>query len=130
MALILALSFAIASYAEDDVQGGASNPVAAPPATAEQEAQPPAAVRGLPLNKVVTPYGDFCPRCRRYGVGKRPVTLTEATDAMHSYFYEKGHSIGNIRKMGRFLLVDIYTGEEIVDTVIFDRVTGRIRSIY
>lgn len=81
-------------------------------------------------HRVVTPYGDFCPRCSRYGVGTRPVVHAEAVAAMHAYFHAKGLSIQNVRKMGRFMMVDVYQKGTLVDTVIFDRRTGRLRSIY
>ncbi len=78
----------------------------------------------------VTPYGDFCPRCNLYGVGKKPVTHQAAMDALSDYFKHKGLTVKIIQGMGRFLKVDIYRDEILVDRVLFDRRTGRIRSIF
>ncbi len=80
--------------------------------------------------KGVTPYGDFCPRCNLYGVGKKPVTHQAAKDALSAYFSNKGLTISNIQGMGRFLKVDIYRDGKFVDRILFDRRTGRIRSIF
>ena len=77
----------------------------------------------------VTPYGDFCPRCNLYGVGKKPVSHQVAEDALIDYFMHKGLTVHNIHGMGRFLKVDIYRDGRLVDRILFDRKTGRIRSI-
>lgn len=78
----------------------------------------------------VTPYGDFCPRCTVYGVGYKPVGHAKAVAAMRAYFGKRGYTIGNVRGIGRFMKVDIYHHGVLVDIIIFDRKTGRIRSIY
>lgn len=78
----------------------------------------------------VTPYGDFCPRCTLYGVGREPVGHGKAVAAMRAYFANKGCTIGNIQGGGRFLKVDVYRNGVLIDRIIFDRRTGRIRSIY
>ena len=77
----------------------------------------------------VTPYGDFCPRCNLYGVGKKPVTHQAAMDALSDYFKHKGLTVKIVQGMGRFLKVDIYRDGRLVDRILFDRRTGRIRSI-
>ncbi len=77
----------------------------------------------------VTPYGDFCPRCNLYGVGNKPVSHQVARDALSAYFGQKGLTVRNIQGMGRFLKVDIYRDQRLVDRILFDRRTGRIRSI-
>jgi hypothetical protein len=79
---------------------------------------------------VVTPYGDFCSRCSLYGTGRRPVKMHEAVDAAGEYFRSKGLTVGDTRGHGRFIIMDIYRDDEMVDRVVFDRRTGRIRSIY
>lgn len=80
--------------------------------------------------KAVTPYGDFCSRCSKYGMGKKPVTPKEAVAAMQDYFKRKDLTVKNIHGRGRFLRAEIYKGDKLVDKVVFDRRTGRIRSIY
>jgi len=128
-------AFAGPAYSGGGAQGRAaatnSSSADTTPAAAEQETRPAILEQDLPPNHpVVTPYGDFCPRCSRYGVGTRPVVHAEAVAAMHAYFHAKGLSIGNVRNMGRFMIADVYQDGKLVDTVIFDRRTGRLRSIF
>ncbi len=86
--------------------------------------------RGHMRRKAVTPYGDFCSRCSKYGMGKKPVTPKEALEAIQDYFKRKGLVVKNIKGRGRFLRAEIYKKDKLVDKVVFDRRTGRIRSIY
>jgi hypothetical protein len=80
----------------------------------------------------VTPYGDFCPNCSVYGVRYKheAVRHDKAVDAIRAYFAKRGFQIGNVRGVGRFIKVDIYRDRKLVDRIVFDRRTGRIRSIY
>lgn len=78
----------------------------------------------------VTPYGDFCPRCNLYGVGKQPVSYKVALDALGDYFKNKGFTIRIIQGGGRFLKADVFKDGKFVDRILFDRRTGRIRSIF
>jgi len=78
----------------------------------------------------VTPYGDFCTRCSKYGTGSKPVGIDEAVAAINHYFKTKGLEVKNVRGKGRFLKAEIYRKDLLVDRVLFDRRTGRIRSIY
>lgn len=90
------------------------------------EAQPPTRHRG----KVITPYGDFCSKCSKYGRGGRQVKMRKAMDAVGAYFEQKGLTVKHIRGRKRFLVIDVYKEDIIVDTILFDRRTGRLRSIY
>ena len=80
----------------------------------------------------VTPYGDFCPNCSVYGVRYKheAVRHDKAVEAISAYFAKRGFQIGNVKGIGRFIKVDIFKDEKLVDRIIFDRKTGRIRSIY
>lgn len=80
----------------------------------------------------VTPYGDFCPSCSVYGVRykHKEIGHDKAVEAIRVYFAKRGFTIGNVRGIGRFIRVDVYRKDELVDRVVFDRKTGRIRSIY
>lgn len=78
----------------------------------------------------ITPYGDFCENCSKYGIGSRMVTPKEASEALESYFESRGLGIKNVIHRGRFMRADVTKGEEMVDRVILDRMTGRVRSIY
>lgn len=78
----------------------------------------------------VTPYGDFCTHCSKYGIGRQPVSLKDSLAAMDNYFKAKGLTVKNVKGRGRFLKAEIYRDEMVVDRVLFDRRTGRLRSIY
>jgi len=80
--------------------------------------------------RAVTPYGDFCTRCSKYGIGSKQVNMQEAIAAMKHYFKTKGLNVKDVKGRGRFLKAEIYKGDLLVDRVLFDRRTGRIRSIY
>ena len=82
------------------------------------------------MERGITPYGDYCPQCSNYGASRGTVTHAKAIASMGSYFHKKGLTIGNASYMGRFIKVDVYRSGSIVDRIIFDRRTGRIRSIY
>ena len=78
----------------------------------------------------VTPYGDFCPRCNSYGARTKQVTHEGALKAIKDYFHAMGLEVRNLRGRGRFLKADIYKDGRLVDRIVFDRKTGRIRSIF
>jgi hypothetical protein len=80
--------------------------------------------------KPVTPYGDYCPRFSNYGISKSIHTFKQAEEALHDYYRAKGLDVEIIKPFGRFIRAHIKSEEGIVDTIIFDRRTGRIRSIY
>jgi hypothetical protein len=82
--------------------------------------------RGRP----VTPYGDFCPRCSRYGKCRFILNNQEASKALNDYYRKKGLSVKIKQRKGRFIKAVILDNGRIVDTIIFDRHSGRIRSIY
>lgn len=83
--------------------------------------------RGRPM---VTPYGDFCPKCTQYGVCKTAMSHEDAKSAMLDYYQKKGYIVEIINKRGRFIKAKIKDKRKVVDIIIFDRRTGRIRSIY
>ena len=78
----------------------------------------------------VTPYGDFCPRCSHYGTCKNTMSHDDAKKAMLDYYYKKGLLVEIESKRGRFIRAKIKDKDEVVDVIIFDRRTCRIRSIY
>jgi hypothetical protein len=81
-------------------------------------------------DKPVTPYGDFCPLCSEYGNCKTPMGHEDAKKAMIEYYNKKGMSVEIEKKRGRFIRAKIMHEDDVVDVIIFDRRTGRIRSIY
>jgi|Deesub1362A_J573_1020465.scaffolds.fasta_scaffold00045_113 hypothetical protein len=82
------------------------------------------------IERGITPYGDYCPKCSTYGICRKQLSRREAVTAIRAYFKNKGLTIGNIRGRGRFIKVDIFRHGKLVDRIIFDRRTGRLRSIY
>lgn len=82
------------------------------------------------FEKGITPYGDFCPACTRYGICKEDLSHKEAVSAIRSYFMNKHLMIRDVKERGRFIIVDVYRGRTLVDRVLFDRRTGRLRSVY
>lgn len=79
----------------------------------------------------VTPYGDYSRGCTFYGTCKDIMSTKAALNALNGYYYKKGYRVGAAVQKGRFIEADIYNKNNIqVDKVIFDRKTGRLRSIY
>ncbi len=78
----------------------------------------------------VTPYGDFCRKCTKYGTCKALMSHDEAKQAMIDYYHEKGFGVEVVSKKGRFIKAKIKDHKKVVDVISFDRKTGRVRSIY
>jgi hypothetical protein len=78
----------------------------------------------------VTPYGDYCKECTTYGKCKTPLTPKQAIDAIEQYYGDKGYVVKNKQHKGRFVEAEIHDETKLVDKVLFDRHTGRFRSIY
>jgi hypothetical protein len=78
----------------------------------------------------VTPYGDHCRDCTIYGTGREPISLPQAVYALKKYYEVRGYEVGILRYKGRFIEAEIYRERKQVDRVVFDRLTGRVRSIY
>ncbi|MEW6108164.1 MAG: hypothetical protein AB1632_03195 [Nitrospirota bacterium] len=78
----------------------------------------------------ITPYGDYCRECTSYGTCKDVMPPKAAVHALTKYYQEKGYSVGNIHHKGRFIEADIFKDDRQVDKVLFDRKTGRLRSVY
>jgi hypothetical protein len=76
------------------------------------------------------PYGDECQRCSEYGICREDLGPGEAESAIDHYFSSRGLEAANKRHKGRFIEADIYRNNRLIDKVIFDRKTGRIRSTY
>ncbi|HXX58179.1 MAG TPA: hypothetical protein VEI96_09290 [Thermodesulfovibrionales bacterium] len=78
----------------------------------------------------VIPYGDYCQYCSAYGICKGDLEPREAEKAIEGYFGSKGLRVVHIRHRERFVEVEIYKDNKMVDKILFDRKTGRIRSTY
>ena len=77
----------------------------------------------------VTPYGDYCKECATYGTCKNPISREAAISAIENYYRDRGYTVGRVRHKGRFIEAEIYEDNRLVDKVLFDRKTGRVRSI-
>lgn len=87
-----------------------------------------AAHAGDEIKNGVTPYGYYCRG--PYGVCKKPLKVREAVSAMQGYFHKRGFTVQVLEHRGRFIKADIFQDKKKVDCIIFDKKTGRIRSIY
>lgn len=80
-----------------------------------------------------SPYGTYKRGTADSGYGeKRPVSsASEARRVLEGYFSGKGVKVGKVREKDLFFEADIIDRNgEVVDRVIVDKRTGRIRSIY
>jgi len=80
-----------------------------------------------------SPYGDYKKGAADKGYGeKRPVaTIEEARQVLAEYFAKKDVRIGEIREKELFFEAEIRDkNNNLIDKVIVDKRTGRIRSIY
>ncbi|MCL4536282.1 MAG: hypothetical protein M1610_01625 [Nitrospirae bacterium] len=77
------------------------------------------------------PYGDYCPMWGSYGARKPVRTAKEAKKILQEYFKNEPIVIGNIKEREYFFEADIKDkNNNLIDVVIVDKRTGRIRSIY
>ena len=80
------------------------------------------------------PYGNYCPGHRWGWYGAKMVvgTAADARKILEEYFSPKENlKIGEIRERRWFFEADIRNHDnKLIDTVIVDKRTGRIRSIY
>jgi hypothetical protein len=78
----------------------------------------------------ITPYGDSCKECGRYGTCDSQMKPKDARKAISDYYKKKGLDAEVKDVRGRFIKATIKDKGKTVDVIIFDRRTGRIRSIY
>jgi hypothetical protein len=79
--------------------------------------------------KPVTPYGDHSRDCTIYGTGNKLMPLAGAVHGLNKYYEARGYTVGNMRYRGRFIEAEIFRDGRQVDKVLFDRISGRVRSI-
>lgn len=78
-----------------------------------------------------SPYGDWCPMWGEYGARKSVRTVSEAKRILQDYFKNEPVVIGNIKERKLFFEAEIKDkNNNLIDVVIVDRRTGRIRSIH
>lgn len=79
------------------------------------------------------PYGTYCPCPDRgwYGERRPVITEKEAVNLIKDFFRDRDVIIGDIRKKRHFFRVEILNKDrELIDIIVIDRRTGRMRSIY
>ena len=78
-----------------------------------------------------SPYGDYCPMWGSYGARKPVRSANEAKRILQEYFAPYDVKIGKIKEREWFFEADIKDkNNTLIDVVIVDKRTGRIRSIY
>ncbi|MEW6002358.1 MAG: hypothetical protein AB1638_06910 [Nitrospirota bacterium] len=80
-----------------------------------------------------SPYGDYSPGPREggYGARKEVRTADEARRILQKYFSSRSVRLGRMREKERFFEAEIRDrNNALIDVVIIDKRTGRIRSIY
>ncbi len=80
--------------------------------------------------EVITPYGDYCPLCGDYGYCRKQPTKKEVSQALNDYYLKKGLKASITRQFERFVEAEVYRKNFLVDRVLIDIRTGRMRSIY
>ena len=78
----------------------------------------------------IVPYGEHCQLCGEYAYCTRTPSQKEAVNALSSYYEKRGHRVIILRQKERFLEAEIYRNGKLVDRVLLDLRTGRIRSTY
>lgn len=73
-------------------------------------------------------YGAYC--TGPYGAFRKRMGVMESMDALRSYFGKKGLEVELREHTTRFITADIFKNSELLDTIIFDTETGKMRSIY
>ena len=77
------------------------------------------------------PYGDYCPMQGWYGARKPVRTSVEAKKILYEYFSTADVKIGKIKEREWFFEAEIKDkNNKLLDIVIVDKRTGRIRSTY
>ncbi|MBI5026350.1 MAG: hypothetical protein HZC12_06440 [Nitrospirae bacterium] len=77
-----------------------------------------------------SPYGVCCVlEGGEYGICPKPLNHEQARRVLKAYFERHGLRINNFTDKGRFIEADVFRGNELIDKVLLDRKTGRMRSI-
>lgn len=109
--------------------------MAAMPAVSEAQPYGPGPCAREPGSYEGMPYGRYCPghRWGPYGARRAVKTADEARQAIEKYFADSGRKfqVRKIEERRWFYLAEITdTDGKLVDQLIIDKRSGRIRSIY
>ncbi|HWR59846.1 MAG TPA: hypothetical protein VN328_13245 [Thermodesulfovibrionales bacterium] len=83
-----------------------------------------------PASGDVRPYGEYSEWCCVYGICKQDLGVREAQLVIEKIYSDRGLTVVNMQYKGRFIEVEIYKNNRLFDKILFDRKTGRIRSIF
>ena len=87
-------------------------------------------VHAFQAEEKITPYGAYCNRISHYGMYQKPLSHKQVRQALKHYYGTKDLDFEIINSKGRFIKAFIKDRNKNVDTIIIDRHSGRIRSIY
>ena len=73
------------------------------------------------------PYGSSC--LNPYGARGKAISISHAIGAVRKYFAARDKYVKLVGHTKRFLTVEIYDDEELVDTVVVDIRSGKMRSV-
>lgn len=80
--------------------------------------------------ETLTPYGDYCRKYSHYGKNRIMHDYEHAEKALTHYYDKKGLQIKLVGRKERFIKAQVIENGAVIDIILFDRHTGRIRSIY
>lgn len=84
---------------------------------------------GISSEEGRSPFGDTCPLCGEYGYCTEPPSHKAAIHVLATHYAKRGLHVVVVKEKGRFLEAEVYRKRELVDKVLLDLRTGRIRSI-
>lgn len=77
------------------------------------------------------PYGNYCPMWGKYGARKPVRTVDEVRKILQEYFSDESLKIDKIKEKRWYFEAEIKDKTDaLIDRLIVDKRTGRIRSIY
>ena len=79
--------------------------------------------------QTIMQYEERCPLCGAYGYCEQQPSHREAANALKAYYAKKGMKATIIKQDGRFIEAEVIKNKKIVDRILLDCKTGRIRSI-
>ena len=79
--------------------------------------------------QTITPHEERCPMCGAYGYCKEQPTHEEAVNVLKSHYAKKGMQVVITKQDGRFIEAEVIKNKKMIDRILLDCKTGRIRSI-
>lgn len=80
--------------------------------------------------KDTRPYGDYCTSTSHYGHRQGTMSKEKSEESLKHYYSDKGLDIVIINNRGKFIRALVKDGDATVDIIIFDRRSGRLRSVH